>query len=207
MVDASKLRNALRGYRQPPDVQDIELPVPARALPVGWVRRHLSNMRVAAILVPFVQTESGLEVLLTQRAAHLSHHPGQISFPGGAQEPQDAGLAATALRDAHEEVGIAPADVEVLGFLRPQWTVSGFSMTPVIGLIEQPSPLLIDEAEVAEAFQVPAQHLYDAREHRESLRQFQGLELPVVEIEWRSRRIWGATATVIQRLNKVIKNN
>ena len=162
-------------------------------------------MRHAAILVPFVDAGAGLEVVLTERAAHLKHHPGQVSFPGGAAEPGDADLAATALREAEEEVGIARERVEVLGYLRPQWTVSGYAMTPVIGLVAGDVALEPDPAEVAEAFRVPAGHLFDANQHRRERREYEGLAFDVIEIRWRQHRIWGATAGVIQRLHRILE--
>ena len=125
MLTADRLREALSGHVGAPDPTDIELPVAEHRLPAGWREEHMAAVRIAAILVPFIDTADGLQVLLTERAAHLRHHAGQISFPGGAAEPGDTDLAMTALRETEEEVGIPTGRVEVLGFLRPQWTISG----------------------------------------------------------------------------------
>ncbi len=205
MVDASRLRQALEGHTAAPDPTDIVLPVPEDRLPAGWRERRLSGVRHAAILVPFVDAGAGLEVVLTERAAHLKHHPGQVSFPGGAAEPEDVDLAATALREAEEEVGIARDRVEVLGYLRPQWTVSGYAMTPVIGLVAGDVALAPDPTEVAEAFRVPAGHLFDAGQHRREQREYEGLTFDVIEIQWQRHRIWGATAGVIERLHRLLE--
>lgn len=207
MVDVPRLRRALAGYESPPDPNDVVLPVADDALPEGWRERRLAGARHAAILVPFVDTGAGLEVVLTERAAHLKHHPGQVSFPGGAAEPQDADLAATALRETEEEVGIAASRVEVLGYLRPQWTISGYTMTPVIGLVSGAVSLLPDPSEVATAFQVPATHLFDARQHRHFRREYDGYAFDALEIQWQQHRIWGATAGVIDRLHRVLERH
>ena len=95
MVDAARLRRALAGRAEPPDPTDVVLPVPEARLPRGWREQRLAGVRHAAILVPFVDTGAGLDVVLTERAMHLKHHPGQVSFPGGAAEPGDVDLAAT----------------------------------------------------------------------------------------------------------------
>ncbi len=207
MLTADQLRLALTQHRGAPDPADVELPVPVEKLPAGWQEENLASIRVAAILVPFVDRGAGLEVLLTERAAHLKHHPGQISFPGGAAEPGDDGLAMTALRETEEEVGVPMDRVEVLGYLRPQWTISGYSMTPVIGLINGDVDLRPDPAEVADSFLVPASHLFDSRQHRREQRIYEGLEFDVMEISWQRHRIWGATAGVVDRLYNIIKNS
>ncbi|MEL6949156.1 MAG: CoA pyrophosphatase [Pseudomonadota bacterium] len=205
MVDAARLRRALVGHEAPPDPNDVVVPVAEPALPEGWRERRIAGARHAAILVPFVDTGDGLEVVLTERAAHLKHHPGQVSFPGGAAEPHDANLAATALRETEEEVGIQASRVEVLGYLRPQWTISGYTMTPVIGLVSGAVSLMPDPSEVATAFQVPAAHLFDVRQHRHFRREYDGFAFDALEIQWREHRIWGATAGVIERLHRVIE--
>lgn len=205
--DADSLRRALAGRREPPDPEDLVAPVTRQPLPTGWLDARKVGLRHAAILVPFIDTGDALDVLLTERAQHLKHHPGQVSFPGGAVEPGDASLADAALREAKEEVGLAPERVDVIGFLRPQWTVSGYAMTPVIGLVNGPVEPVIDPAEVASAFTVPAAHLFDPATHRRGERDYQGTSVEVIEILWRRYRIWGATASVIDRLYNIIKNN
>jgi 8-oxo-dGTP pyrophosphatase MutT (NUDIX family) len=118
------------------------------------------------VLVPLVHRAEGMQVLLTLRAAHLRAHGGQISFPGGRAEPHDADPAATALREAAEEVGLAPACVEVLGQMPRYATVTGFIVTPVVALVQTPFDLALDRAEVDEAFEVPLAFLMDPQHHR-----------------------------------------
>src|SRR6266568_4823666 len=104
----------------------------------------------SALQVPVVRREGGLTVLLTRRTAHLNDHAGQISFPGGRAEPGDADSAQTALREAAEEIGLQAARVEVLGELHPYVTVTGYRVTPVVGLVTPPLDLRPDDFEVAQ---------------------------------------------------------
>jgi 8-oxo-dGTP pyrophosphatase MutT (NUDIX family) len=164
------------------------------------------GLKPAAVLVPFVRDAGRLDVILTERAAHLKHHPGQISFPGGAVEPADDSLAAAAVRETHEEVGIPAERIEVIGYLPTQLTISGYAMTPVIGLVEGPVELALDVSEVASAFHVPAHVLLDPRQHRRGQRDWHGIKVPVTEIHYERRRIWGATASVVARLSKTLEN-
>ena len=203
-----QLRAAFSDHRSPPDPFDIVAPDNATPFPDDWLADKREGLRGAAILVPFVRdADGGLHVLLTQRAAHLKHHAGQVSFPGGAREPGDTSLADTAIREAAEEVGLASGRTDVVGYLRPQWTISNYAMTPVIAIVDGPVDLTLQESEVADAFQVPAEVLLDRRRHRIERRTFQSIEFDTVEILWRERRIWGATATVISRITKIMENN
>jgi len=132
--------------------------------------------RVAAVLVPLVVREHGLTVLLTQRADHLNDHAGQVSFPGGRQEASDADAIATALREAHEEVGLDASRVEILGALPDYLTGTGFCVSPVIGLVHPPFTLQIDALEVAEVFEVPLAFLMNPANHEERLFRYEGGE-------------------------------
>ncbi|WGS48984.1 CoA pyrophosphatase [Paraburkholderia sp. D15] len=132
--------------------------------------------RIAAVLVPLVVREHGLTVLLTQRADHLNDHAGQVSFPGGRYEPSDADTTATALREAQEEVGLAPSRVEVLGALPDYLTGTGFRVTPVIGLVHPPFALKMDALEVAEVFEVPLAFLMNPANHEVRVFRFDGGE-------------------------------
>ena len=115
----------------------------------------------AAVLVPLVQRDHGLHVLLTRRAEHLRDHPGQVSFPGGRVEPGDADAADTALRESHEEIGLPRGRVEVLGRLPAYTTVTQYVITPVVALVTPPFELVLDATEVADAFEVPLVFLMD----------------------------------------------
>ncbi|WP_025600321.1 CoA pyrophosphatase [Burkholderia sp. WSM2230] len=135
-----------------------------------------ADPRVASVLVPLVIRANGLTVLLTQRADHLNDHAGQVSFPGGRQEPFDADATATALREAQEEVGLAPSRVEVLGALPDYLTGTGFRVTPVIGLVHPPFALKADALEVAEVFEVPLAFLMNPAHHEERVFRYEGGE-------------------------------
>lgn len=154
------------------------------------------------MLVPIIERRAGLTVLLTERAAHLKHHAGQISFPGGRMEPGDRDLLDTALRETAEEVGIAPAAVDVAGYLKPLPTVTGYAVTPIVGLVDAAVSLTLDAREVADAFEVPLEFLLDADNQQRSVRRFRGVDIPVIAFDYGPRRIWGATAAMIVTLQK-----
>ena len=135
----------------------------------------------------------------------MPDHPGQISFPGGRAEAADASLAATALREASEEVGLAPSQVSILGCLPEYETVTGYRVTPVIGWIEPPFTLLPDPIEVADVFEVPLAHFLDEKNHRLDSRVTpQGGRRPFYAMPYGERYIWGATAGMLKNLQFVL---
>jgi 8-oxo-dGTP pyrophosphatase MutT (NUDIX family) len=158
----------------------------------------------AAVLVPIINRPSGLTVLLTQRTAHLRDHPGQVSFPGGRCEAADADPVATALREAEEEVGLLPAQVEVIGRLPEYRTSTGFTVTPVVGLVEPPLNLRLDDFEVAEVFEPPLAFLLDPANHQRSRLQWQGALREFWAMPWEGYYIWGATAAMLVTLQQVL---
>lgn len=160
----------------------------------------------AAVLVPLVEQRAGLSILLTRRTDHLNVHAGQISFPGGRVDPGDAGPVATALREAAEEVGILAEQVRIVGFLPAYPVVTGFAVTPVVGLLEPPLNLRLDDFEVAEAFEVPLEFFLDPAQRRSGRRRVRDVEIDVVEYQFADYRIWGATAQMIDTLVNIIKN-
>jgi 8-oxo-dGTP pyrophosphatase MutT (NUDIX family) len=151
----------------------------------------------AAVLIPLVLHDSGLTVLLTQRTEHLTDHPGQISFPGGRVDKTDRDPLHTALREAEEEIGLAPEDVRVAGYLEPYAVVTGFVITPVVGFIRPGIPLVLDDFEVADAFEVPLSFFIDSRNRSCGIRKIRDVEVALVEYEYEGRRIWGATAQIL----------
>jgi 8-oxo-dGTP pyrophosphatase MutT (NUDIX family) len=143
-------------------------------------------------------------VLLTRRAEALRDHAGQVSFPGGGAEPEDADTAATALREAEEEIGLPRDRVEVLGHLPVYTTVTSFVVTPVVALVEPPFTLALDPIEVAEAFEVPLAWLMTPAHHRHHVFEFDGGRRSFLSMPWtggphgREYFIWGATAAMLR---------
>jgi len=161
----------------------------------------------AAVLVPLIEHVDGLTVLLTQRTAHLAHHPGQISFPGGRLEPDDNGdSVAAALRETEEEVGLAVGAVTVLGRLDEYLTTTGFLVTPVVGITRPPLALTLDDFEVAEVFEVPLAFLIDTANHQMERREVEGRSRAYWAIPWQGRVIWGATAGMLVNLAEVLSH-
>lgn len=162
------------------------------------------DRREAAVLVPFIQRDEGLSVLLTLRSETLKSHAGQVAFPGGRVDPTDASVMQAALREADEEVGLPPNHVEVLGTLPRYTTGTGFIITPVVGLVTNPWELRLSEGEVAEAFEVPARFLFDPGNHQRVRVQLAQGERVFYAMPWVQRNreyfIWGATAAMVRNL-------
>ena len=159
----------------------------------------------AAVLVPIVNRPAGLMLLLTQRSADLPDHAGQISFPGGRVEPGDASLAHAALREATEEIGLPAACVAILGQLAPYETVTGYSVTPVVGWVEPPFELKLDPIEVANVFEVPLAFLLDPLNHQRHFRMFGDIRRDFWAIPYGERYIWGATAAMLLILDRTLR--
>jgi 8-oxo-dGTP pyrophosphatase MutT (NUDIX family) len=159
----------------------------------------------AAVLVPLVNRPQGLQVLLTQRSEGLPDHPGQISFPGGRVERDDASLAAAALRETVEEVGLAPERVSVLGHLSDYETVTGFRVTPVVGWVEPPFSVAPDPVEVADVFEVPLAFLLDPANQQRHFRMLGALRRDFWAIPYGERYIWGATAAMLLILDRTLR--
>lgn len=157
--------------------------------------------RPAAVLIPIV-ARSTLTVLLTRRSAHLREHGGQIAFPGGRIESHDAGPIDAALREANEEVGISPTHITPLGFLDTYHTATGFSIAPLVGLVEPSFSPVIDPSEVDEAFEVPLAYLMDAANQCQHVRRWNDIDRRYYAITWNGYYIWGATAGMLVNLRE-----
>ncbi|PJG57650.1 CoA pyrophosphatase [Aeromonas cavernicola] len=158
------------------------------------------GLKPAAVLLPIVPRAMGLQLLLTRRSRHLRHHAGQISFPGGRQDPHDRDLIETALRETDEELGIPARQIQVLGTLNPLNTVSHFEVLPVLGLLNPDYPLTLSPDEVEQAFEVPLQHLLNPTHHIALTFPRQQHLHTVYGIPWQQHFIWGATASMIRQL-------
>jgi 8-oxo-dGTP pyrophosphatase MutT (NUDIX family) len=151
----------------------------------------------AAVLMPIVERETGLTMLLTQRASHLRNHAGQVSFPGGRIEPDDPGPIEAALRETEEEIGLARRFVRPIGRLEDHLVISGFSVAPIIALVTPGFDLELDAREVDLTFEVPLRHLLDAANHRAGERTFGDVTVTVYDIPFEGHHIWGATAGML----------
>ncbi len=162
------------------------------------------KLRKAAVLILLVEREDGIHILFTERTAHLSTHAGQISFPGGGAEPQDKDMAATALRESWEEIGLDPENVRIIGQLPAYITRSGFDVTAVVGVLERPQKWMPDENEVAAIFDTPLEHILKTGELREETVTFEGNERRFYALDWRRFRVWGATAGMLKNFADAI---
>lgn len=203
-VTAALLRDRLADTRLPADPTDVVLPASADRWPQDVVEALTTSLKPAGVLIPVRALEGSLSVLLTRRSAALKHHAGQIAFPGGRMEPDDRDIAATALRETHEEVGIPPSAVSVIGHLEPMPTITGYAVTATIGLVAADTPLVVDKSEVEFAFDVPLEFLLDPGSAEQSERTYQGRRIPTVEFNYAEHRIWGATANMLLDLQKKI---
>ena len=162
------------------------------------------GLTLAAVLVPLVTHARGMTAIFIRRTAHLADHAGQISFPGGRFEPGDRDPAATALREADEEIGMSADAVEVVGCLDTCDTSTGFLVTPVVGLVAPPVTPMLDGFEVAEAFEVPLSFLFDPANRRRETRRRAGRTREVHAFDYRGRTIWGATARMVVNLHQIL---
>jgi 8-oxo-dGTP pyrophosphatase MutT (NUDIX family) len=185
------LTTALR--RPTGDSSDFDLN-PAFPLPEGRV------LRPAAVLVAIMDFGDEPRLLLTKRASHLKHHPGQIAFPGGKVDDTDADAEAAALREAREEVGLDPANVDILGHLPPHETVTGFRITPVLGWIRADFTPVPEPGEVEEVFAVPLRHILNPANFRVEQRIWHGQPRYYYTAPFGPYYIWGATARILRGL-------
>jgi 8-oxo-dGTP pyrophosphatase MutT (NUDIX family) len=161
-------------------------------------------LKPAAVLLLVVNQHAGPTVVFTQRTPHLAAHAGQISFPGGSVDVGDATPERTALREAHEEVGIASDRVEILGRLPEYRTSTGFSVTPVVGWAEPPLVYVPDPHEVAQVFEVPLGFLLDVRNHRYESAFYRGRMRHYWAMPYEGHFIWGATAGMLVTFQRLL---
>jgi 8-oxo-dGTP pyrophosphatase MutT (NUDIX family) len=184
----------LRRPAPPPEARDLHV----IALQEG------TRVTEAAVLVPLVNRAGRVQVLFTQRTPHLDDHASQISFPGGRVEADDVGREETALRETEEEIGLARANVALLGRLPDYEIPSGFRITPVVGWIEPPFTLKPDPFEVAEVFEAPLEHFLDGANYQRREYRLRGRHRHYMAIPYAGRYIWGATAGMLYCLCRML---
>lgn len=175
----------------------------------GWVAQDRTSLpdRItpAAVLVPLIEREEGMTVLLTQRPRHLKSHPGQISFPGGKTEPQDQTPEDTALRETEEEIGLPRETIDIVGRLGQRTTGSGFKVTPVVGLIKPPLDTVLDPQEVESIFEVPLSFVLDPANQKIETRFIRGIDHQFYVLLFENFYIWGLTARLLVALRDTLE--
>jgi 8-oxo-dGTP pyrophosphatase MutT (NUDIX family) len=158
------------------------------------------TLRPAGVLIAFEEGENGLRLYLTKRASGLKHHPGQIALPGGKVDPGDGDAIAAALREAEEEIALPRKSVEIIGTLPSHETVTGFSVTPVLGLVQPGFSPIAEAGEVEEIFTVPYSHVADLARYVVEGRIFRGKQRQFYAVPYGPYYIWGATARMLHVL-------
>jgi 8-oxo-dGTP pyrophosphatase MutT (NUDIX family) len=195
-----KILQTIRPLSEAGHADSDGFPAPVGDHDLNTAPRADAPLTPAAVLVPLVARPAGLQVLLTQRTDHLHDHAGQVSFPGGRREHSDADSVETALRETREEIGLVEDFIEVVGLLDDYETGTGFRVTPVVSFVSEGFTLALDTFEVAEAFEVPLDYLFDPANHQTRSRDFNGRRRTYYVFEYRERMIWGATAGMLMNL-------
>jgi len=168
-------------------------------------RIHDSKPRLSAVLVPLFLKDGQYHLLFIQRTERVREHKGQISFPGGAYEKTDKTLLNTALREAQEEIGLAPGDVEMLGELDDMLTVStNYLISPFVGLIPFPYNFELDKWETEELIEAPVAALQEKGCLSEEIEITDGKKVVSYSFKYGDRVIWGATARILQQFLEIV---
>jgi 8-oxo-dGTP pyrophosphatase MutT (NUDIX family) len=167
--------------------------------PAMWERAGVAATRPAAVLIPVIDRAEPT-VLLTIRTQELTSHAGQVAFPGGKIDPQDESPVAAALREAKEEVGLAPTLIEPLGYLDLYLTFSGFRILPTVARVRPGFELTINPSEVTETFEVPLAFLMTPANYQRRSREWKGIDREYYAIPFGDRYIWGITAGIVRNL-------
>lgn len=177
---------------------------------LGEARMTDKPLALAAVLIPLVARSNGLNVLLTQRTSHLSSHSGQIAFPGGKVDAHDANAQATALREAEEEIALAPDRVDVLGTFPTYTSGSAYIITPVVGLLRDGFSVAANPDEVADIFEVPLAFLMDPANHRRHAVDWAGQRREWLSMPYNGagteRFIWGVTASMLRNFYRFLSD-
>lgn len=164
-----------------------------------------ADLRPAGVLVPLCERNGKVMVVLARRTERVPHHKGQVCFPGGSQDPGDADLFATALREAEEELGIRGESVELLGAMEPVPTVTGFFIQPYVVRLSGEERFSLDEFEMAEVFEVPLSVFAEEERYRCAESTFLGNDYKVYFLDYGPHTIWGATAKILHQLAELAR--
>jgi 8-oxo-dGTP pyrophosphatase MutT (NUDIX family) len=204
-ISVARVASRLAGSR--PRHAPEEWLVPGQSLERSReLRRYFPAQPVpAAVLVPLVDRPEGPTVLLTRRGSSLRNHAGQVSFPGGQIEADDADPEAAALREAREEIGLESRFVSVIGYLPDHVVISGFRITPVVARVAPGFELHLEGQEVDVVFEAPLAYVFDTRNHRLRRHRFRGtdVEVDLIDIPYGEHDIWGATAGMLMTLYRL----
>jgi 8-oxo-dGTP pyrophosphatase MutT (NUDIX family) len=201
LIDWTDIEQRLRTRLTPVDLIDAQMARSDHDLNPEWRdTTKTGEYRPAAVLVPIVKRPQAWTMLLTQRAADLPSHAGQVAFPGGRVDPGDLTAVDTARREAHEEVGLEPRFVEPLGAIEPYQTGTGFRIAPIVGFVAPGFEQKMDTREVADIFEVPFAFLMDPANHELREAEWRGQRRSYYAMPYEDRFIWGATAGMIRAL-------
>ncbi len=167
--------------------------------PVMWERAGVAATKPAAVLIPIIDRDQPT-VLLTLRTAELASHAGQVAFPGGKIDPSDESPVAAAMREAKEEIGLAPVLIEPIGYLDLYLTFSGFRILPTVARVKPDFSLALNPWEVKETFEVPLEFLMTPGNHQRKTRDWKGIPRDYYAIPFGDRYIWGITAGILRNL-------
>jgi 8-oxo-dGTP pyrophosphatase MutT (NUDIX family) len=205
-LPAAALRDALRQRLAVPPREDVaprvghyssvDLARLAPLMPAPSIR--------AAVLLPVIDHGDELGLLFTIRADSLAQHAGQVAFPGGRIEPEDADATAAALRETEEEIGLRRGFIEVVGRLPDHAVITGYRVTPVVGIVRAGFELTLDPTEVAGTFEAPLRHLLDPATHARTTRRVAGVDFETIDLPWGQFNIWGATAGMVLTLREIM---
>ncbi|MBK19505.1 MAG: CoA pyrophosphatase [Rhodospirillaceae bacterium] len=187
------------GNASNPSAPEIDWPAPI-------VSKKERQLKSAAVLVPLVDHEQGMTVLLTQRTETMSDHAGQIAFPGGRIEAGEVTPEETALRETKEEIGLEHSAINVLGRMNARDTGTGYRVMPVVGIIEPPLSLTPDPSEVAQIFEVPMDFVIDPANHRLETRVDHGKSREFYVMPYNDHYIWGLTARILVELGRMVRS-